>query len=83
MDFEAEINSLKEELKQLSKTVYIGNGTPSLVSRTTKLETDIANMKEDIAATKANSSWLLKLVGGQIIIALCGYLPKLLALLSQ
>jgi hypothetical protein len=83
MDFESEINALKEELKQLSKTVYIGNGTPSLVSRTTKLETDMVNMKNDIAATKANSAWLIKLVISQIVLAVSQYLPKIAALVSQ
>lgn len=83
MDYEAEINNLKEELKQISKAVFIGNGTPSLIARTTKLETDIANMKNDIAATKANSAWLIKLVISQIVLALSQYLPKLMALVSQ
>lgn len=83
MDFESEINALKDELKQLSKTVYIGNGTPSLVSRTTKLETDITNLKENVGTIKNNSSWLIKLVISQIVLAVSQYLPKIAALVSQ
>ncbi len=83
MDFEAEINALKEDLKQLSKTVYIGNGTPSLISRKTKLETDMLNLKESVGTIKSNSSWLIKLVISQIILAVSQYLPKLMALVSQ
>ena len=83
MDYEAEINNLKEELKQISKAVFIGNGTPSLIARTTKLETDMVNMKNDIAATKANSAWLIKLVISQIVLAVSQYLPKIAALIQQ
>ena len=83
MDFEAEINALKEDLKQLSKTVYIGNGTPSLVSRTTKLETDITNLKESVGTIKSNSSWLIKLVISQIVLAVSQYLPKIAAMIQQ
>ena len=83
MDFEAEINALKEDLKQISKTVYIGNGTPSLVSRTTRLETDIANLKESVGTIKSNSAWLIKLVISQIILALFQYFPKVAAMIGQ
>ena len=83
MDFESEINALKEELKQLSKAVFIGNGTPSLIARTTKLETDITNLKENVGTIKSNSSWLIKLVISQIVLAVSQYLPKIAAMIQQ
>ncbi len=83
MNVETEIAELKAQILQLNKAVFVGNGTPSLVSRTTKLETDMLNLKEAVSAIKSNSDWLLKLVGGQIIIALFQYLPRLLALIGH
>lgn len=83
MNVESEIENIKEEIKTLSKAVFVGNGTPSLIARCTKLETDMVNMKNDIAATKANSAWLIKLVISQIVLAVSQYLPKIAALIQQ
>jgi hypothetical protein len=83
MNVESEIENLKEEIKTLSKAVFVGNGTPSLIARCTKLETDLTNLKESVATIKGNSTWLIRLVVSQLVLAAFGYLPKLLALLSN
>ncbi len=83
MNVESEIENLKEEIKQLSKAVFVGNGTPSLIARTTKLETDISNLKEAVATIKGNSTWLIRLVVSQLVLAVSGYLPKIIALLGN
>lgn len=41
-----DINELKKTLDQINKTVYIGNGSKSLVSRVDLVEDDVNGLKE-------------------------------------
>lgn len=79
---DADENNLRQEIHQLEKTVYFGNGTPSLVSRVAKIETDIGHLSAEVAQIKAAASWTVKLVVGQIIIYAISLLPRLVAALG-
>jgi hypothetical protein len=47
-DYIVLINKLDDELQRINKTVYYGNGTPSLLSRFSSIETSILNNSNNI-----------------------------------
>ena len=75
-----ELEEVRADVQQIKKTLYIGNETPPLLSRTQKVETDIANLKEAWAKIQSGNSWLIRLVIGNLLVGLGGYLPKIIAL---
>ena len=80
MDLEAEIEQLKQSIRDLERAVFKGNGHPSLVSRAEATDISLAHLKEDIAAIKGNQGWSVRLIIGQTIIYLLSALWKHLPL---
>ncbi len=79
MDLEAEIEQLKESIRDLERAVFKGNGHPSLVSRAEATDEALRNMKQDIASIKGNQNWAVRLIIGQMVMyalsALWKHLP--------
>jgi hypothetical protein len=79
MDLEAEIEQLKESIRDLERAVFKGNGHPSLVSRADSTYEALRNMNQDIASIKGNQNWAVRLIIGQMVMyalsALWKHLP--------
>ena len=67
MEVEAEIEQLKESVRDLERAVFKGNGHPSLVSRAEATDISLAHLKADIATIKGNQNWAVRLIIGQIV----------------
>lgn len=80
MDLEAEIEQLKQSIRDLERTVFKGNGHPSLVSRAEATDEALRNMRQDVAAIKGNQNWAVRLIIGQTIVYLLSMLWKHLPL---
>lgn len=77
-----EIELLKEDVAQLKKTLYIGNGTPALTARMTKAETDIQTSKDQLKEIKSGQTWIIRLVITNLVTGIGAYLPKLVSFLG-
>ncbi len=79
MDLEAEIEQLKESIRDLERAMFKGNGHPSLVSRAEATDEALRNMRQDIASIKGNQNWAVRLIIGQMVMyalsALWKHLP--------
>ena len=83
MDAEYEIEQLKQNVRDLERAVFKGNGHPSLVSRAEATDEALRNMRQDVAAIKGNQNWAVRLIIGQMVMYLLSAAWKLLPMLAK
>ena len=83
MDIDAEIEQLRQNIRDLERAVFKGNGHPSLVSRAEATDEALRNLRQDVAAIKGNQSWAVRLIIGQIVMYALSVLWKLLPMLAK
>lgn len=83
MELEAEIDQIKQSIRDLERAVFKGNGHPSLVSRAEATDISLAHLKEDITAIKGNQNWAVRLILGQIVMYIVSALWKVLPITAD
>ena len=82
MELEAEVEQLKQSVRDLERAVFKGNGHPSLVSRAEATDEALRNMRQDVANIKGNQNWAVRLIIGQIAMYALSALWKALPLIQ-
>lgn len=65
-----ELQSVKQDMKDLARDVR------NLEMRTTVAERDIDGIKDDLRGIKSNTTWILRLIIGGLVMAALGLLLK-------
>ncbi|MED4653196.1 hypothetical protein COF63_01120 [Bacillus pseudomycoides] len=72
-----ELNNLKQEIQQIKADQKdMQRDIRSLETRTTVNENDIVNINKQLEKISANTTWILRIIIGEIVAGLLGLLIK-------
>lgn len=66
----------EKEMENMQQYEKLGDRVTALETRMAVAESNIQDIKEDISSIKNNTTWILRLVMGAIILGVIGFLLK-------